>query len=186
MALMTLSPHKRRCQTPNAGEDVPKKKLASSSGKKGTPAGKSGKEAAKEPKTPKSKPTGSSAKSGVVNEKTTIPTASRKSGFSNRATSTGKTLAATKSAAPSKFASPFNPTDGKSIGNANLTIRETIRKRQTPKATPMDPRPIPSSWDEMDDADKTMMAMKGAGRSWAEIAEVYEEKTGHVTQPRYD
>ena len=50
----------------------------------------------------------------------------------------------------------------------------------------MDPRPIPTCWDEMDDADKTMMSMKQAGKSWAEIAEVYQENTGQATQPRYD
>lgn len=175
MALMSLSPKKRRSSTPKAGVEYPVKKHALSHAKKANGAGKSGKDKAMiaEPATPTSKTTRLSSKSGAVNDKINTNVASNKSGSSTRPTSPGKTVSPTKSIG------------SKSSGSSSMTVRETPRQRQASKGTPADPRPVPTSWDDADDADKMLMTMKQAGKTWEEIREAWEEMTGFMTQPRY-
>ena len=175
MALMSLSPHKRRSSTPKAEVEYPVKKHAPSHAKKANGAGKSGKDKAvvAEPATPTGKTTRLSSKSAAVNDKTNTNIASNKSGSSAKPTSPGKT------------ASPARSTGSKSSGSSSMTARETPRQRQAPKGAPADPRPVPTSWDDADDADKMLMTMKQVGKTWEEIREAWEEKTGFMTQPRY-
>ena len=173
MALMSLSPHKRRSSTPKVGVEYPVKKHAPSHAKKANCAGKSGKDKAAEPATPTGKTTLWSSESGAVNDKTNTNIPSNKCGSSTKPTS------------PDKPASPAKSTGSKSSGSSSMTARETPRQRQAPKGAPADPRPVPTSWDDADDADKMLMTMKQAGKTWEEIREAWEEKTGFMTQPRY-
>ena len=67
-----------------------------------------------------------------------------------------------------------------------MTVHNTPRKRQAPKKEIIAPRGIPSSWDEADDADRMLVAMKEKGEGWSDIRAAWKEATGQDTASRYD
>lgn len=66
----------------------------------------------------------------------------------------------------------------------NITVRDTPRKRQAPKAILATPKSIPASWDTAELADKMLVTMKEEGKDWATIRAAWKEETGQDTAPR--
>ncbi|MCJ1282181.1 hypothetical protein MMC26_001504 [Xylographa opegraphella] len=68
---------------------------------------------------------------------------------------------------------------GSKTGNANGVAKSAERKRGPNKAeTTASAQAIPSSWDEASEADRELVRMKEAGKSWPEIREMWKNKTG--------
>lgn len=95
---------------------------------------------------------------------------------------------------PRELAPPFNSptsspkiskTTGKAFSNQK-TVRDTPRKRAPAKNfNYMEGLPIPNSWTEASDADKTLWQMKAAGKDWTTIRKVWSEMTGQSTALSY-
>ncbi|MCJ1431656.1 hypothetical protein MMC27_001011 [Xylographa pallens] len=80
----------------------------------------------------------------------------------------------------SKVKKPRTPKSSKT-DNANGGTKSASRKRGPIKAAEgiAPGRTIPLSWDDASEADRKLVQMKEAGKSWPEIREMWKSVTGH-------
>ncbi|MCJ1378660.1 hypothetical protein MMC17_001759 [Xylographa soralifera] len=82
----------------------------------------------------------------------------------------------------SKVKKPRTPKNSKT-DNANGVTKSAARKRGPTKAAEgiAPGRTIPLSWDDASEADRKLVQMKEAGKSWPEIREMWKTETGQET-----
>ena len=84
---------------------------------------------------------------------------------------------------PTKKRAPAKP----KVAKEAKAPKEKVVKEKAPKsskaaaaATKGDKRPIPSSFEEADEADRLLVQMKNDGASWKDIKDMWVSKTGQV------
>ncbi|KAL9604145.1 MAG: hypothetical protein Q9219_000733 [cf. Caloplaca sp. 3 TL-2023] len=88
----------------------------------------------------------------------------------------GKRAQGNQSKAPSTPKTPKNKAPTKEKPDA-INTKGTPRKRSAADKV-ADKISLPTTWAEAGDADKTLVEMKNAGKTWSEIREMWLEKTG--------
>lgn len=90
---------------------------------------------------------------------------------------------AIKSGGTDEVDTPKTPKTSPKVGDEVImdTTSPSIRKRSSPKVTPVTGRAISTSWDDANPEDKMLVQMRDRGETWGTIREAWKGVTGQDT-----